>query len=69
VIDWRELMLPQLFDPHSYFADLPDPRREARNQFHHLQDISMIVRWGGSIRWRFGGVRKTYGGLDGGWFF
>ncbi len=43
IIDWRELMRPQLLDPRPYFADLPDPRRETRNKLHKLQDILMIV--------------------------
>lgn len=36
-------MPPQLLDPRSYFADLPDPRRETRNKVHELHDILMIV--------------------------
>lgn len=36
-------MLPQLFDPRPYFANLPDPRRETRNKLHKLHDILMIV--------------------------
>ncbi len=36
-------MLPKLLDPRPYFANLPDPRRETRNQLHSLQDILMIV--------------------------
>jgi predicted transposase YbfD/YdcC len=33
-------MLP---NPQSYFADLPDPRRETKNKLHKLEDIVMIV--------------------------
>ena len=36
-------MLPQLLDPRPYFADLPDPRHETRNELHKLHDILMIV--------------------------
>jgi len=36
-------MRPQLLDPPPYFADLPDPRRESRNNLHPLHDILMIV--------------------------
>jgi hypothetical protein len=36
-------MLPQLFDPRPYFADLPDPRRETQNKLHNLHDILMMV--------------------------
>ena len=36
-------MLPELLDPRPYFANLPDPRRETRNELHPLQDILMIV--------------------------
>jgi len=33
-------MLP---DPHPYFSDLRDLRRETRNKLHQRQDIVMIV--------------------------
>lgn len=33
-------MLP---NPQSYFADLPDPRRETKNKLHALNDIVMIA--------------------------
>ncbi len=36
-------MLSMLPDPRPYFAELPDPRRETRNQLHLLHDIAMIV--------------------------
>ena len=36
-------MLPHRLDPRSYFAHLPDPRRETRNKLHKLHDILMIV--------------------------
>jgi predicted transposase YbfD/YdcC len=36
-------MLP---DPRSYFADLPDPRRETRNKLHKLEDIVMLTLCG-----------------------
>ncbi len=39
-------MLPQLLDPRTYFADLPDPHRETRNKLHKLHklhDILIIV--------------------------
>ena len=37
-------MRPKRLDPRLYFANLPDPRRETRNQLHPLQDILMMVR-------------------------
>ncbi len=33
-------MLP---NPQPFFTDLPDPRREARNKLHKLEDIVMIT--------------------------
>ena len=36
-------MRSQLLDPPPYFADLPDPHRESRNNLHPLHDILMIV--------------------------
>ena len=36
-------MLPHRLDPRSYFAHLPDPRRETRNKLHKLHDLLMIV--------------------------
>ena len=49
-------MLAMLIDPHPYFADLRDPRRETCNRLLRLHDIVMIllcavlsgdVNWGG----------------------
>ena len=36
-------MLSMRPDPRPYFAELPDPRRETRNQLHLLHDIVTIV--------------------------
>ena len=36
-------MLAMLPNPHIFFADLPDPRRETRNKLHKLADIVMIT--------------------------
>ena len=36
-------MRPLLPDPRAYFAELPDPHRETRNQLHELHDMLMIV--------------------------
>lgn len=35
--------LPMLPNPHPFFADLPDPRRDTRNRLHKLVDIVMIT--------------------------
>jgi predicted transposase YbfD/YdcC len=32
-----------LANPQTYFADLPDPRRQTRNKLHKLEDIVMIT--------------------------
>ena len=32
-----------LANPQTYFANLPDPRRQTRNKLHKLEDIVMIT--------------------------
>ncbi|MDD2730375.1 transposase family protein, partial [Malikia sp.] len=32
-----------LANPQTYFAELPDPRRQTRNKLHKLEDIVMIT--------------------------